>query len=61
MGISGNVLIVDDEATLRHTLTAGPFGRCANIKATAVASGQEKLLFRSKALISSISIFECRT
>ena len=39
MGISGNILIVDDEATLRQTLTR--ILQRANIKATAVGSGQE--------------------
>ena len=37
MGISGNILIVDDEATLRHTLTR--ILQRANLKATAVATG----------------------
>ncbi len=46
MGISGNVLIVDDEATLRHTLTR--VLQRANIKATAVASGQEGLTLLSQ-------------
>jgi len=41
MGISGNILIVDDDATLRQTLTR--ILQHANIKATAVASGQEGL------------------
>lgn len=46
MGISGNILIIDDEATLRHTLTR--ILQRANIKATAVASGQEGLTLLSQ-------------
>ena len=46
MGISGNILIVDDEATLRQTLTR--ILQRANIKATAVASGQEGLTLLSQ-------------
>ena len=46
MGISGNILIVDDEAALRHTLTR--VLQRANIKATAVASGQEGLTLLSQ-------------
>ena len=46
MGISGNILIVDDDATLRQTLTR--ILQRANIKATAVASGQEGLTLLSQ-------------
>ncbi len=46
MGISGNILIVDDEATLRQTLTR--ILQRANIKATAVGSGQEGLTILSQ-------------
>ncbi len=46
MGISGNILIVDDETTLRHTLTR--VLQRANFKATAVASGQEALTLLSQ-------------
>ena len=46
MGISGNILIVDDEATLRHTLTR--VLQRANFKATAVASAQEALTLLSQ-------------
>ncbi|HUH96663.1 MAG TPA: response regulator transcription factor [Anaerolineales bacterium] len=41
MGISGNILVIDDEATIRHTLPR--ILQRANIKATAVASGAEGL------------------
>jgi DNA-binding response OmpR family regulator len=46
MGISGNILIVDDDATLRQTLTR--ILQRANIKATAAASGQEGLTLLSQ-------------
>ena len=46
MGISGNILIVDDEATLRHTLTR--ILQRANLKATAVATGQDALSILSQ-------------
>ena len=46
MQISGNILIVDDEAALRHTLTR--VLQRANIKATAAASGQEGLALLSQ-------------
>ncbi len=46
MGISGNILIVDDEAMLRQTLTR--ILQRANIKATAVGSGQEGLTLLSQ-------------
>jgi len=46
MEISGNILIVDDEATLRHTLTR--ILQRANFKATAVASGKEGLALLSQ-------------
>jgi DNA-binding response OmpR family regulator len=46
MDIPGNILIVDDEATLRHTLTR--VLQRANLKATAVATGEEALDLLSK-------------
>ncbi len=46
MGVSGTILIVDDETTLRHTLTR--ILQRANLKATAVASGQEALALLSQ-------------
>jgi len=46
MGISGNILIIDDEATLRHTLAR--ILQRANFSVTTAASGQEGLTILSQ-------------